>query len=71
MVMKPPSPGGRDGGVLIFVLELIEEGGGGCVGEPKLVFLPWFYHSHYDLGISGVPGTGKTTTVHAVVREFK
>lgn len=59
------------GRVLRSVLELIEEGSGGCVCEPESVFLPWFCHSHCGLDISGVPGTGKTATVHAVVRELK
>lgn len=59
------------GRVLRSVLELVEEGSGGCVCESELIFLAWFRHSHYDLDISGVPGTGKTATVHAVVRELK
>ena len=58
------------GRVLRSVLELVEEGSGGCVCESEL----FFSRSHifdYHLDISGVPGTGKTATVHAVVRELK
>jgi len=57
--------------VLRSVLELVEEGSGGCVCEPELIFLSASRNFDYHLDISGVPGTGKTATVHAVVRELK
>ena len=59
--------------VLRSVLELVEEGSGGCVCESGFVFLSRFQYFYfgYHLDISGVPGTGKTATVHAVVRELK
>ena len=56
--------------VLRSVLELAEEGSGGCVCETELV-LSRSRSFDYHLDISGVPGTGKTATVHAVVRELK
>ena len=59
------------GKVLRAVEELVEEGSGGCVCKP-LPFsnaVPWSKSRMLD--ISGVPGTGKTATVHAVVRELK
>lgn len=37
----------------------------------SLNFLSRFQPSDYRSDISGVPGTGKTATVHAVVRELK
>jgi len=57
--------------VLRSVLELVEEGSGGCVCESDFIFLSTFQRFHHRLDISGVPGTGKTATVHAVVRELK
>lgn len=55
--------------VLRTVEELLEEGSGGCVCE---YFNVCTGVSHCWLSdISGVPGTGKTATVHAVVRELK
>lgn len=57
--------------VLRSVLELVEEGSGGCVCKPEPIFLPRCRSFDYYLDISGVPGTGKTATVHAVVRELK
>ena len=62
--------------VLRCVEELLEEGSGGCVCEP---IPPCFWFSFrsvdgsvvVDADISGVPGTGKTATVHAVVRQLK
>lgn len=57
--------------VLRSVLELVEEGSGGCVCGSKFAPLSKFQHFDYHLDISGVPGTGKTATVHAVVRELK
>jgi origin recognition complex subunit 1 len=54
--------------VMRAVEELIEEGSGGCICRlPALIVLT----SRCKLNltdISGVPGTGKTATVHAVVR---
>ena len=57
--------------VLRSVLELVEEGSGGCVCESGFILPFEFYRSDQYLDISGVPGTGKTATVHAVVRELK
>lgn len=65
--------------VLRTVEELLEEGSGGCVCEflsslPVCVMI-FLIHIFWPLrravDISGVPGTGKTATVHAVVRELK
>jgi origin recognition complex subunit 1 len=60
------------GWVLRAVAELLEEGSGGCVcewlcwlvrvGEGSLVVV---------VDISGMPGTGKTATVYAIVQELK
>jgi len=56
--------------VLRSVLELVEEGSGGCVCESESSLSgPRRFDCLQD--ISGVPGTGKTATVHAVVRELK
>ena len=57
--------------VLRSVLELVEEGSGGCVCESENSPRFSVQRSDYRLDISGVPGTGKTATVHAVVRELK
>lgn len=57
--------------VLRSVLELVEDGSGGCVCESKNSPCSSFRRLNYRLDISGVPGTGKTATVHAVVRELK
>lgn len=59
--------------VLQCVGELLEEGSGGCIC--KLICL--LYKNTFSLtqtfcsDISGVPGTGKTATVHSVVKELK
>lgn len=56
--------------VLRAVEELLEEGSGGCICEhSRAIFEDIRLTSGAD--ISGVPGTGKTATVHAVVRELK
>jgi origin recognition complex subunit 1 len=54
--------------ILEAVLELLQETSGGCICE----------HTHESEGnaklcidISGVPGTGKTATVHTIIRELK
>lgn len=59
--------------VLRCVGELLEEGSGGCVCEfPPLLFFVRKYERPLVLSdISGVPGTGKTATIHAIVRELK
>lgn len=56
--------------IMRSVEELLEEGSGGCICM--------FHHTSRPCGclifrvdISGVPGTGKTATVHAVVRQLK
>lgn len=56
--------------VLRSVLELVEDGSGGCVCKSKNSPPPSCILNHHP-DISGVPGTGKTATVHAVVRELK
>ena len=58
------------GRVLRSTEELLDEGSGGCVCTWCSVC---FMYSLLTRGpdISGVPGTGKTATVHAVVRELK
>jgi origin recognition complex subunit 1 len=55
------------------VEELVEEGSGGCVCKHFFVFIITKPVIEYFLlkDISGVPGTGKTATVHAIVRELK
>lgn len=56
--------------VLSKVEEGVESGGGGCLCKPKAVQrLPNGSPCFAD--IAGVPGTGKTATVHAVVKELK
>ena len=55
--------------VLSSVEGLLEEGSGGCVCELFLRRLSTATECFVD--ISGVPGTGKTATVHRVVRELK
>lgn len=57
--------------VLRSVLELVEDGSGGCVCKSNNSSSFGFQCFDYRLDISGVPGTGKTATVHAVVRELK
>lgn len=62
------------GKVMRAVEELIEEGSGGCVCESNSYGSGIFCcvePLHFTSDISGVPGTGKTATVHAVVRELK
>ena len=59
------------GRVLRSVLELVEEGSSGCVCEFEPLILSIFSRLDCRQDISGVPGTGKTATVHAVVRELK
>lgn len=62
------------GKVMRAVEELIEEGSGGCVCKSKSYgsMISCCVESFYFTSdISGVPGTGKTATVHAVVRELK
>jgi origin recognition complex subunit 1 len=61
------------GRVMRAVEELLEEGSGGCICE---LVAPLFVVNNEVISpsspdISGVPGTGKTATVHAVVRELK
>lgn len=62
------------GKVMRAVEQLIEEGSGGCVCRFPGIF-PLVTQSDVVIthvaDISGVPGTGKTATVHAVVRELK
>ncbi|KAI0787282.1 P-loop containing nucleoside triphosphate hydrolase protein [Fomes fomentarius] len=62
------------GRVLRAVEELLEEGSGGCICRCNLPV--WSGARLLTrlcalVDISGVPGTGKTATVHAVVRELK
>ena len=62
------------GRVMRAVEELLEEGSGGCICElfPPLPFSNDEVTDRVSSAdISGVPGTGKTATVHAVVRELK
>jgi origin recognition complex subunit 1 len=57
--------------VLRCVGELLEEGSGGCVCMfPSALFVKSISFLIVP-DISGVPGTGKTATVHAIVRELK
>ena len=54
------------------VEELLEEGSGGCICEFSLSVLnDDVIDSLSFADISSVPGTGKTATVHAVVRELQ
>lgn len=56
--------------VLARVEEGVESGGGGCLctsARDRGEFMPKLK----DIDIAGVPGTGKTATVHAVVKELK
>jgi origin recognition complex subunit 1 len=58
--------------VLRCVGELLEEGSGGCVCVfPSTVLVPKTVSFLIVPDISGVPGTGKTATVHSIVRELK
>lgn len=57
--------------VLRTVEELLEEGSGGCVCESFLGRRSIHVKINSIIDISGVPGTGKTATVHAVIRELK
>ena len=62
------------GRVMRAVEELLEEGSGGCICEliaPFSVVNDEVINRSPSTDISGVPGTGKTATVHAVVRELK
>jgi origin recognition complex subunit 1 len=62
------------GRVMRAVEELLEEGSGGCICELFASFSVLNNEVMNRLSstdISGVPGTGKTATVHAVVRELK
>ncbi len=57
-----------------MVEELLEEGSGGCICEfmcPLSVVNDEVINWSSSTDISGVPGTGKTATVHSVVRELK
>ena len=54
--------------VMRCISELLEEGSGGCVCKSSFIFPTGKSHSS---DISGVPGTGKTATVHTVVKELK
>jgi len=70
---RPDALPGRDAEfdeILGSVLRVLEEGSGGCICKHRSSL-----GSHEDLtfslDISGVPGTGKTATVHAVVRELQ
>ena len=60
--------------VLVKIEGVIEGGGGGCICQSRPVSratrAPADPHSFFT-DISGQPGTGKTATVHAVVRELK
>lgn len=56
--------------VLRCISELLEEGSGGCVCKSIFIFsMDRLEYTSSD--ISGVPGTGKTATVHTVVKELK
>jgi origin recognition complex subunit 1 len=58
------------GRVMRAVEELLEEGSGGCICSSDHSCSTSHLFT-YKPDISGVPGTGKTATVHAVVRELK
>lgn len=55
--------------ILEAVLDLLQETSGGCICE----YNPWNFwrEAKLCLDISGVPGTGKTATVHTIIRELK
>ena len=57
--------------VLRCVSELLEEGSGGCVCKSIFMYFLMGYIEHTSSDISGVPGTGKTATVHTVVKELR
>ena len=56
--------------ILRSIGDLLEEGSGGCICQ--FLFICSGYQAlMFFLDISGVPGTGKTATVHAVVRQLR
>lgn len=57
--------------VMTSVSQLLEEGSGGCICAYLVIFCTHDLLRHLFLDISGVPGTGKTATVHTVVKELK
>lgn len=57
--------------VLKCVGELLEEGSGGCICELVCFVFCYGLQQRTRSDISGVPGTGKTATVHTVIRELK
>jgi len=62
----------RDGeyvAILEAVLELLQETSGGCICEHN-AWNSW-QKAQLFIDISGVPGTGKTATVHTIIRELK